>query len=83
MFDPGQLAQPERQPLLLRRVPEQAGRAVVDFFKEMRSQISFTGELFVKLLSTLFHPGSLRWKDTFLVAEKSGAILLQGKMWLV
>ena len=73
MFDPGQPAQPERRPPLFRRVPEQAGKAVVDFFKELGSQISFIGELFVKLLSTLSHLGSLRWKDAFLVAEKSGA----------
>ena len=73
LFDPGQPAQPERRPPLFRRVPEQAGKAVVDFFKELGSQISFIGELFVKLLSTLSHLGSLRWKDAFLVAEKSGA----------
>jgi len=73
LFDPGQPAQPKRRPSIFRRVPEQAGKAVVDFFKEMRSQISFTGELFVKLLCTLSHLGSLRWKDAFLVAEKSGA----------
>ena len=73
MFEPGQLAAPESRPPFLRRFPEQVGKNLADFFKEMRSQISFGGELFVKLLSTLSHLGSLRWKDTFLVAEKSGA----------
>ncbi|MHC4500389.1 MAG: MlaE family ABC transporter permease [Planctomycetota bacterium] len=29
--------------------------------------------MFIKLLSTVLHPGRLRWKDTFLLAEKSGA----------
>jgi phospholipid/cholesterol/gamma-HCH transport system permease protein len=46
---------------------------VVDALREVRIQISFLGELCVKLLHTLCHPDSLRWKDTFLVAEKSGA----------
>ena len=73
MFEPGQLTEAERRPSIFRRFPEQVGKNLADFFKEMRSQISFGGELFVKLLSTLSHLGSLRWKDTFLVAEKSGA----------
>ena len=38
----------------------------------MKSQITFTGEVCVKLINTLFRPVSLRWKDTFLLAEKSG-----------
>jgi phospholipid/cholesterol/gamma-HCH transport system permease protein len=73
LFEPDQPTQAESRPPLFRRVPEQAGRAVVDFFQELGSQISFIGELFVKLLSTLSRLGNLRWKDAFLVAEKSGA----------
>ncbi|MHC4560797.1 MAG: ABC transporter permease [Planctomycetota bacterium] len=66
LFDPGQLSKPERLPSLFRRVPEQVGTALVDLLRELRSQISFTGEVCVKLTNTLFHLGSLRWKDTFL-----------------
>jgi phospholipid/cholesterol/gamma-HCH transport system permease protein len=73
LFDPGRLSVPEHQPLSFRRVSEQVGKAVVDLLQEFRAQISFTGEVCVKLLNTLFHLGSLRWKDTFLIAEKSGA----------
>jgi len=73
LFDPGQPAQPEPQASLLRRLPEQAGRALVNSLQELQSQISFMGEVCVKLLYTLLHLRSLRWKDTFLVAEKSGA----------
>ena len=73
LFDPGQLSRPERLPSLFRRVPEQAGKALVDLLRELRSQISFTGEICVKLANILLHLGSLRWKDTFLIAEKSGA----------
>jgi phospholipid/cholesterol/gamma-HCH transport system permease protein len=41
--------------------------------EEFHAQVSFTGELFVKLLGLLVHPGRLRWGDLFLVAEKAGA----------
>ncbi|MHC4154123.1 MAG: MlaE family ABC transporter permease [Planctomycetota bacterium] len=47
--------------------------AVVRTRKDLQSQISFIGEVFAKLLETALHPGRLRWKDTFLLAEKSGA----------
>jgi phospholipid/cholesterol/gamma-HCH transport system permease protein len=73
LFDPGRLSKPERQLSLFRRVVEQAGKALVDFLQELQSQITFIGEVCVKLINTLFHPGNLRWKDTFLIAEKSGA----------
>jgi len=73
LFDPGRLSVPEHQPLSFRRVAEQVGKAVVDLLQEFRAQITFTGEICVKLTNTLFHLGSLRWKDTFLIAEKSGA----------
>ena len=73
MFDPGQSTQPERIPPLWWRIPEQAGKALAASLQELRSQVGFLGELFAKLLSTLFHLGGLRWKDTFLVAQKSGA----------
>ena len=72
LFDPGQLSEPERKLSLFRRAAEQTGKALVDFLQEMKSQITFTGEVCVKLVNTLFHPISLRWKDTFLLAEKSG-----------
>lgn len=73
LFDPGQLTKPEHKPPLFRRTAEQTGKAVVDFLQEIQSQITFTGEVCVKLINTLFHFKSLRWKDTFLIAEKSGA----------
>ncbi|MHC4439267.1 MAG: ABC transporter permease [Planctomycetota bacterium] len=73
LFDPGQLSKPERQSPLFRRVAEQTGKALVDFLRELQSQITFAGEICVKLTYTLFNLGSLRWKDTFLIAEKSGA----------
>jgi phospholipid/cholesterol/gamma-HCH transport system permease protein len=73
MFAPEQLAGPEPQAASFRQVAEQIGMAVVRTWKDLQSQISFIGEVFVKLLETALHPGRLRWKDTFLLAEKSGA----------
>ncbi|MHC4627634.1 MAG: MlaE family lipid ABC transporter permease subunit [Planctomycetota bacterium] len=73
LFDPGPPVRPERQPIWFWRVPESIGRALVDVVQEVRTQVSFLGELCARLLHTLFHPGSLRWRDTLLVVEKSGA----------
>jgi phospholipid/cholesterol/gamma-HCH transport system permease protein len=73
MFALTQLIKPERQAASFRRIAEQIGRATVRFWLDLRSEISFAGEVFVKLLSTALHLGRLRWKDTFLLAEKSGA----------
>lgn len=73
LFDPGPPVKPERRPFWFLRVPGTVGRAVVDALQQVRIQISFLGELCVKLLHTLCHLGSLRWRDTFLIAEKSGA----------
>ncbi|MBN2588367.1 MAG: MlaE family lipid ABC transporter permease subunit [Sedimentisphaerales bacterium] len=73
LFEPGQLSKPEQIPSFFKRVPEQIGKSLTISMREVYSQISFVGEVFVKFLYTLFHLGSLRWKDTFLIAEKSGA----------
>ncbi|MHC4864552.1 MAG: MlaE family lipid ABC transporter permease subunit [Planctomycetota bacterium] len=73
MFDPGPPLKPEPQPPALVKVTEDIGKAVVNYGQDSRSLVSFIGELCSKLMSTLLHPRTLRWKDTFLLAEKSGA----------
>lgn len=73
LFDPGEVPGPARQANSFVRLAESVGRASVDLLDDFKAQISFTGELFLKLLKTLMHPGSLRLGDTLLVAEKSGA----------
>jgi len=73
LFDPGKLSKPLRQKPLFWRVVEQTGKASVSLCRQLRAQISLTGEVSTKLLATLLNPRSLRWKDTFLIAEKSGA----------
>ena len=73
LFDPGKISKPDQERASFVRFAENVGNAAVKLLQDLRSQISFTGEVFVKLLSTLIHPGNLRWRDTFLIAEKSGA----------
>jgi phospholipid/cholesterol/gamma-HCH transport system permease protein len=73
IFAPAELIRPEREAASFRGIAEQIGRATVRCWLDLRSEISFIGEVFVKLLGTAIHPGRLRWKDTFLLAEKSGA----------
>ncbi|NLH40571.1 MAG: MlaE family lipid ABC transporter permease subunit [Planctomycetes bacterium] len=48
------------------------GRWAAGLFFDFTAQVSFIGEICVKLLKTLFHPASLRRSDTFLMAEKAG-----------
>lgn len=73
LFDPGKLSEPEPQGNSFVRFAEDVGLTTARLLRDFKEQVSFTGELFVKLLSTLFHPGNLRLRDTFLIAEKSGA----------
>jgi phospholipid/cholesterol/gamma-HCH transport system permease protein len=53
-------------------IHDQGGLAIGlahDFFR----QVSFTGEVFVKLVQVALRPHTLRWRDTFLIVEKAGA----------
>jgi phospholipid/cholesterol/gamma-HCH transport system permease protein len=49
------------------------GGAAVRVARDLFAQVAFTGEVFVKLSEALVHPARLRWRDTFLIAEKAGA----------
>lgn len=73
LFDPGQLATPLPRPHSFVQVAEDVGKTAVRFSDDVKLQIAFIGEIAFKLLNSLLHPRSLRWKDTFLIAEKSGA----------
>ncbi|MCF7958464.1 MAG: MlaE family lipid ABC transporter permease subunit [Phycisphaerae bacterium] len=73
LFDPGQQIPPPPKASAFRRVPEDAGRAVVAVMSDIKMLVAFVGELTVTLLGVLIHPRRLRWKDAFLVAENAGA----------
>ena len=51
---------------------ENVGRVTVAGFKDAAALIAFTGELVVNLAKAIAHPRSVRWGDTWLVAERAG-----------
>ncbi|HXV82574.1 MAG TPA: MlaE family lipid ABC transporter permease subunit [Candidatus Binatia bacterium] len=53
-------------------VAEDVGRAVVGIWEEIRSLISFVGELVSAVGGALIHPKSIRWRDAVRVAETAG-----------
>jgi phospholipid/cholesterol/gamma-HCH transport system permease protein len=73
LFDPGDMSTPVPEPTSFRRIAEQVGRATVNLCADVKGEIAFLGEMCAKVTYTLFHPHTLRWQDTFLIAEKSGA----------
>ena len=73
LFDPGRIEKTEQKSATLITSVENVGQVSFRFLQDFKSQVSFIGDFFVKLSYTLTHPGSLRWRDTFLFAEKSGA----------
>jgi len=73
LFDPGPPSPPAKVSGAFVRRVERVGEATIDFARGFHAQVSFTGEVFVKLLGLVFHPGRLRWDDTFLIVEKAGA----------
>jgi phospholipid/cholesterol/gamma-HCH transport system permease protein len=73
VFDPGQIDEYAPEKFSLRRIIEKAGNISYQACKDSKEQISFLGELFAKFVGTVLRPGTLRWSDTFLISEKSGA----------
>jgi len=73
IFDPGQISEYIPEKFSLKRMIENAGRGCCRAWSDFKTQISFIGELLVKFIATVLKPGTLRWGDTFLIAEKSGA----------
>lgn len=54
-------------------LPEATGIAVVKTWRALKDLVVFTGELSAALLAALKRPGSVRWRDVWLIAEKAGA----------
>lgn len=73
IFDPGRISEYSPEKFSLKRFIERIGHIGSHLCNELKAQISFLGELFVKFFSTILHPSTLRLSDTFLIAEKSGA----------
>ena len=54
-------------------IPEEVGRATMHLWGDIRSQISFVGELCAALTNAIFHPFQVRWKDMLIATENAGA----------
>ena len=51
---------------------ENKGKSVSDTLSETKEFITYTGEITWSLIQSLKHPKTIRWADTFLVAERAG-----------
>ncbi|MFO7911303.1 MAG: ABC transporter permease, partial [Desulfotignum sp.] len=57
----------------LRTFVENKGRFLDDFLYDARTFIAFLGEIFWAFVSSLLHPGRIRWGETLRIAERAGA----------
>ena len=72
MFDPAEFEKPQIEKPQKAKLPEEVGRATFTIWDNIRSQISFLGELVVAIGYAIGHPHRIRWKDAFLIAETGG-----------
>ena len=72
MFDPAEFEKTQIEKPYKARLPEEVGRAAFTIWDNIRSQITFLGELIVALVSAVGNPRRVRWKDAFLIAETGG-----------
>lgn len=73
IHDPGQLLFQRPKRRTLRRLIEDIGKTAAGVAFDIKTLITFLGELTASLFYVLLHPGRLRWKDTILTAELAGA----------
>ena len=73
VFEIDRVIPPPSAPGFLPGFVHSLGVMAVRLGRDFKAQVNFTGEIFVKLVRTVQHPGSLRWKDMLLMAEKAGA----------
>ena len=60
--------EPKRRPAV-----EEIGVITASVWTDVREQISFVGETIAALAYAIRHPGSVRWKDVWLICEHVGA----------
>jgi phospholipid/cholesterol/gamma-HCH transport system permease protein len=51
---------------------ENKGKSVSDALSETKEFITYTGEIIWALIQSFKHPKTIRWADTFLIAERAG-----------
>lgn len=72
LFDPREFERTEREEPKRINVFEEAGRATVSIWGDIRNLVTFVGELGAALVSAVLHPRKVRWKDALLTAEQAG-----------
>ncbi|MHC4131219.1 MAG: MlaE family lipid ABC transporter permease subunit [Planctomycetota bacterium] len=73
IFDPGEIAKPLPGKLSLKGSIERTGQIGWNISSDLKTEIAFGGEVIVKFVNAVLRPRSIRWTDTFVIAEKSGA----------
>jgi phospholipid/cholesterol/gamma-HCH transport system permease protein len=73
IFDPGKPEEPPVKLGFFRTSMEEVGRGAVAMAADIRSDITFFGEICAKLVSVCLRPSQLRLADTLLIGEKAGA----------
>jgi phospholipid/cholesterol/gamma-HCH transport system permease protein len=73
LFGTDKLIRPPQPPGPVTSFIRGIGMWAAYFGRDFIAQLTFTGEAVTKLFHVLAHPRALRWKDTFIIAEKAGA----------
>lgn len=72
MFDPSDITQTPVIPTDKIRLLEKVGLWAAGILSDMKGQVAFVGESCAAVASALVRPGTVRWKDVFLLSEKAG-----------
>lgn len=72
LFETDRRAEPAPSPGPVGRFVHTVGRQAHEAGRECLDLTSFVGEVFTKLVKAAVRPGSLRWRDTCVIAEKAG-----------
>ncbi len=73
LFETDHLAQPPQGPGPVVRFVQNVGGQSLAAVRGGFELIDFVGEIIAKLLKATLRLGSMRWRDTFVIAEKAGA----------
>ncbi len=70
--DPADFSDPLADRSARSSLPTEVGRTTTAILYDLYQLVGFVGELSVVLVRSLLHPRSVRWKDVFRTAERSG-----------
>lgn len=73
LFEPAEFSECAGPTVSHRSLPEHIGRVTVHLWEDLRTHVNFIGELGLALVRAMVRPGSVRWRDLWLAAERAGA----------